>query len=168
VAEAARAPEPAPEPPAEVPAPPPPRGESGEAALDISGYISQADLERVLGAKVKLHRSDLAGVAAAAGYNTLYYQPEKGAEFGVGVQVWRDPGLAESRTRFNTMRNTYSNVAPTNKVTEQGFRSFFGSVVTLVFADPRRPLVAAVTCSTKFCNADALIELSRRVAERLR
>jgi hypothetical protein len=37
-----------------------------------------------------------------------------------------------------------------------------------VFADPRRPIVAAVTCSQKLCDADSLIALSQRVAERLR
>lgn len=162
--------EPAAEPTPAPPAPPSPARQeaSAEGALDISGYVSIADLERVIGPKIKLHRADLSGVAPSDGYNALYYQPDKGSEFGVAVQVWRDTGLSESRTRYNTMRNTYSNVAPTNKVTEQGFRSYFGSTVTLVFADPRRPLVAAVTCSTKFCNADALIELSHRVAERLR
>jgi hypothetical protein len=139
-----------------------------ELNLEVSGYISVADLERVLGAKQKLRRADLPGIAASPRYNSLYYAPDKGDGFGVGVQVWRDENLAESRTRFNTMRNTWSNVAPTNKVTEQGFRSYFGTLVSVVFADPRRPLVAAVSCATKICDADMLIELSKRVAERLR
>jgi hypothetical protein len=141
---------------------------SGEPALDITGYLSVADLERVLGPKVKLRRGDLPGTPPSPTHNSAYYAPQKGDGFGVALQVWRDPNLAESRTRFNTMRNTYSNVAPTNKIAEQGFRAFFGGVVTLVFADPRRPLVAAVSCSTKVCTADHLIELSKRVAERLR
>jgi hypothetical protein len=139
-----------------------------ELNLEVSGYISVADLERVLGSKQKLRRSELPGIAPSPRYNSLYYAPDKGDGFGVGVQVWRDENLAESRTRFNTMRNTWSNVAPTNKVTEQGFRSYFGTLVSVVFADPRRPLVAAVSCSTKLCDADMLIELSKRVAERLR
>ena len=140
----------------------------GEPPLDVTGYIWAADLEQVLGPKQKFRRADLAGIAPSPRYNALYFAPQKGDQFGIGVQVWRDENLAESRTRFNTMRNTWTNVAPTNKVTEQGFRSYFGSVVSLVFADPRRPLIAAVTCSQKTCNADALIALSQRVAERLR
>lgn len=162
VPELVRPPDPEPAAPVVEPVPP------GEPPLDVTGYIWAADLEQVLGSKQKFRRADLAGIAPSPRYNALYFAPQKGDLFGVGVQVWRDENLAESRTRFNTMRNTWSNVAPTNKVTEQGFRSYFGSVVSLVFADPRRPLIAAVTCSQKACNADALIALSQRVAERLR
>lgn len=142
--------------------------DTGEPALDITGYLSSVDITRVLGDKAKLRRSELPGSKPSPTYNVLYFQPEKGDQFGLAVQVWRDSNLAESRTRFNTMRNTYSNVAPTNKVTDQGFRAFFGGVVSLVFADQRRPLVVAVNCSTKTCTADQLIELSNRVNERLR
>lgn len=142
--------------------------DSGEPALDVTGYLSSVDITRVLGDKARLRRSELPGSKPSPSYNVLYFQPEKGDQFGLAVQVWRDSNLAESRTRFNTMRNTYSNVAPTNKVTDQGFRAFFGGVVSLVFADQRRPLVVAVNCSTKTCTADQLIELSTRVNERLR
>lgn len=163
------APEPAPvaalEPP---PSERPGAMDSGEPALDITGYLSAVDITRVLGDKAKLRRGELPGAKPSPTYNVLYFQPEKGDQFGLAVQVWRDSNLAESRTRFNTMRNTYSNVAPTNKVTDQGFRAFFGGVVSLVFADQRRPLVVAVNCSTKTCTADQLIELSNRVNERLR
>lgn len=157
----------APEAPAPEAAPPGPRA-PGEPPLDVNGYLTAKDLELVVGTKIKFRRADLPGVAPSPTYNALYYQPEKGDQLGVAVQVWRDNNRAESITRFNTMRNTYSNVAPTNKVAEQGFRAFFGNVVSVVFADPRRPLIASVTCSTKICTADQLIELGRRVAERLR
>lgn len=166
-------PQPVPEPPPRMPEPvaapalPQAPREPGEPALDITGYLSAADLERVLGAKTKLRRSDLAGTAPSAGYNAIYFAPDKGDGFGIALQVWRDANLAESRTRFNTMRNTYSNVAPTNKVAEQGFRAYFNGVVTLVFANVRRPLVAALSCSTKVCNADQIIELANRANERL-
>ena len=142
--------------------------DSGEPALDITGYLSAMDIARVLGDKAKLRRAELTGAKPSPVYNVLYFQPVKGDSFGLAVQVWRDSNLAESRTRFNTMRNTYSNVAPTNKVTDQGFRAFFGGVVSLVFADQRRPLVVAVNCATKTCTADQLIELATRVNERLR
>ncbi len=158
-------------PPVAAAEPPPERPgalDSGEPPLDITGYLSTVDVTRVLGDKAKLRRSELPGAKPSPTYNVLYFQPEKGDQFGLAVQVWRDSNLAESRTRFNTMRNTYSNVAPTNKVTDQGFRAFFGGVVSLVFADQRRPLVVAVNCSTKTCTADQLIELSNRVNERLR
>lgn len=156
--------EPAPAPP---PALAPAAREPGEPPLDITGYLSAADIERVLGNKAKLRRSDLPGTAPSPSYNVIYFGPDKGDGFGVALQVWRDSNLAESRTRFNTMRNTYSNVAPTNKVAEQGFRAFFNGVVTLVFANARRPMVAAVSCSTKTCTADQLIELAHRASERL-
>lgn len=140
---------------------------SGEPSLDVTGYLSVGDIERVLGPKAKMHRADLNGTSPSPSYNYLYFKKDKSDDFGVAVQVWRDSNAAESRTRFATMKNTYSNVAPTNKVADQGFRAFFGGVVTLVFSDPRRPLVAAVSCSTKACNADQMIEFSKRVAERL-
>ena len=139
-----------------------------EPALDITGYLSAADIERVIGARAHLRRGDLPGTPPSPSYNALYFAPSKGDQFGVSAQVWRDTNLAESRTRFNTMRNTYSNVAPTNKIAEQGFRAFYGGVVSLVFADARRPLVASVSCATKVCTADQLIELASRVAQRLR
>ena len=135
--------------------------------LDITGYLSAADLERVLGKKRKFRRSQLPGVSPSKGYNAVYYASKSGKSFGVSVQVWRDASLVDSRTRFNSMRNTYTDVVPTNKVTEQGFRAYFSGVVTLVFAEPRKPMVAAVSCAVKLCNPDAIIELSRRVAERL-
>jgi len=164
--------------PAPVPAPAPtpvpvmqrPTVKAGDRGppLDITGYLSAADLERVLGGKLKFRRTKLPGKKAHKGYNSLYYADSKGKEFGVSVQVWRDRNLVDSRTRFNTMRNTYSEVVETNRVTAQGFRSFYGDVVSLVFADPRRPMLASVSCSIKFCTADSVIELSRRVAGRMR
>lgn len=143
------------------------RATPGEAPLDVNGYIIAADLPKVIGSKQKFHRTELAGITPTPNYNAMYYAADKTDVFGVSVQVWRDPNLAESRTRFNTMKNSYSNVSPTNKVTDMGFRSFYANVVTLVFVDPRRPLLAAVSCSTKVCNGDQMIELARRVAERL-
>lgn len=140
---------------------------SGEPPLDIMGYVSIQDLELVIGGKVKFRRADLVGVAPSPNYNALFYEPEKGEQFGVALQVWRDPNVAESRTRFNTMRNTYSNVVATKAVTEQGFRSFYGNVVTLVFAHPTRPIIAAISCG-KICTADMIIELASRVSQRLR
>ena len=138
-----------------------------EAPLDVNGYIIAADLPKVLGPKQKFHRTELVGINPTPNYNAMFYATDKQDLFGVSVQVWRDPNLAESRTRFNTMKNSYSNVSPTNKITDMGFRSFYGNVVTLVFVDPRRPLLAAVSCSTKVCGGDQMIELARRVAERL-
>ncbi len=138
-----------------------------EAPLDVNGYIIAADLPKVLGTKQKFHRTELAGITPTPNYNAMFYATEKADLFGVSVQVWRDPNLAESRTRFNTMKNSYSNVTPTNKITDMGFRSFYGNVVTLVFVDPRRPLLAAVSCAAKVCTGDQMIELARRVAERL-
>ncbi len=138
-----------------------------EAPLDVNGYIIAADLPKVLGAKQKFHRTELVGITPTPNYNAMFYATDKAELFGVSVQVWRDPNLAESRTRFNTMKNSYSNVTPTNKITDMGFRSFYGNVVTLVFVDPRRPLLAAVSCAAKVCSGDQMIELARRVAERL-
>jgi hypothetical protein len=135
--------------------------------LDVNGYIGVSDLEFVLGGKAKFRRSDLVGTPAGTGYNALYYVPQKGDQFGVAVQIWQDNSVTDARARFNTMRNTWSNVAPTNRITEQGFRAHFEGVVTLVFADPRRPIVAAVSCSAKICTGDQLAALAGRVAERL-
>jgi hypothetical protein len=139
----------------------------GEPPLDVNGYIIAADLPKVLGTKQKFHRTELVGINPTPNYNAMFYATDKPDVFGVSVQVWRDANLAESRTRFNTMKNSYSNVSPTNKITDMGFRSFYGNVVTLVFVDPHRPLLAAISCSTKVCSGDQMIELARRVAERL-
>ncbi len=138
-----------------------------EAPLDVNGYIIAADLPKVLGTKQKFHRTELVGINPTPNYNAMFYAADKQDLFGVSVQVWRDPNLAESRTRFNTMKNSYSNVTPSNKITDMGFRSYYGNVVSLVFVDPRRPLLAAVSCSSKVCGSDQLIEIARRVAERL-
>ncbi len=161
------APEAIPEAPKVADVPRPTEAPSGEPPLDIMGYISIQDLELVIGGKAKFRRADLVGVAPSPNYNALFYEPEKGDQFGVALQVWRDPNVAESRTRFNTMRNTYSNVVATKAVTEQGFRSFYGNVVTLVFAHQTRPLIAAISCG-KICTADMIIELASRVSQRLR
>jgi len=161
------APEAAPEAPRVAEAARPVDVPSGEPPLDIMGYVSIQDLELVIGGKVKFRRADLVGVAPSPNYNALFYEPEKGDQFGVALQVWRDPNVAESRTRFNTMRNTYSNVVATKAVTEQGFRSFYGNVVTLAFAHPTRPIIAAISCG-KICTADMIIELASRVSQRLR
>ena len=136
--------------------------------LDVTGYLTVRDLELALGKKHKFRRDQLVGSKPTTSYNSLYYAAADGKRFGVSVQVWRDKSLVDSRTRFNTMRNTYTDVVATNRVTEQGFRAYFGEVVTLVFADPRKPVVASVSCSVKLCSPKSIIELSRRVAERLR
>ena len=144
------------------------RATPSEPPLDLTGYLSIADLEKVLGAKQHFRRADLPGVPPSPGYNAILFASDKPNELGVTVQVWRDPNLAESRTRYNTMKNAYSNVTSSNKVTDMGFRAWYGPVVTQVFVDPRRPLLAAISCSGKVCNGEQLIELARRVAERLR
>lgn len=170
---APEAPKPAKAPVREDDAPVPPGGAvvrpaPSEPPLDLTGYLSTADLEKVLGAKQRFRRAELPGVPPSPGYNAQLFASDKPNELGVTIQVWRDPNLAESRTRYNTMKNAYSNVTPSNKITDMGFRAWYGPVVTQVFVDPRRPLLGAVSCSAKVCNGEQLIELARRVAERLR
>jgi len=165
-------PAPAPTPP-EAPRPseppPAPKRAPADRLLDVTGLLSLVDLERVLGKKQKFTHATLPGIQPSDIYNALYYEPAgKSGTFGVAVQVWKDRNLNDARTRYNTMKNTYADIADTTAVTEQGFRAHFGEVVTLVFADPRRPIVAGVSCSTKLCKAADLIELSKRTFDHLR
>ena len=147
------------------------RGETKpiEPSLEIGGFLTLRDLEHVFSKKKTFLRGNLPGVEPSKSHNTLYFEPQRGDAFGVAVQVWRDLNLIDSRTRFNTLKNTSTNVVTTAKVVgDQGFRSYFGGVVTLTFADARLPIVASVSCGIKTCEANDLVALALRVAERLR
>ncbi len=165
--------EPAPDPAADAGAPIQAarlRGEAptAEPALDLTGFLTLRDLENRLEKAPLMRHDDLPGIKPTQGYNAIYFAPAKGNAFGVALQVWRDPSLIDSRTRFNTQKNTASNAVDTQVLGDLAFRSYFGGVVSLTFVDARQPLVATLSCSVKLCNKDQFIALARTVAERMR
>lgn len=146
------------------------RGETppAEPGLDLTGFLTLRDLENRLVKAPPMRHDDLPGIKPTQGYNAIYFTPAKGNAFGVALQVWRDPSLIDSRTRFNTQKNTASNAVDTQILGDLAFRSYFGGVVSLTFVDARQPLVATLSCSVKLCNKDQFIALARTVAERMR
>jgi len=131
-------------------------------ALKIARYVSISDVKEIT-AKPDLRAAGaLVGIAPSARYNSVVFVGNKDA-FGAAVQVWKEVTQRAADRRFRNMKRDYPNVQDTGAVSTKGFFSSFGDLMTLVFFEPFKRTIVAVTCSTEVCTQESLLALAKRV-----
>jgi hypothetical protein len=134
--------------------------------LAIDHAITASELKVLTGGKA-FKRGDLAGRPADPTHAALYYAPAKGSAYGLGVQVWYEPTIRETRARYEAMKSTYPNVQETGNVTNYTFFAFWNDVYYLVFMGLKQRLVISVTASSETLTPNQLFSVATKVRDRL-
>ncbi|GMV41564.1 MAG: hypothetical protein AMXMBFR64_32800 [Myxococcales bacterium] len=136
------------------------------APLDISQALTASELKVLSGGKA-FKQGTLAGREGDPSYNSLYFAPAKGGAYGVGVQVWYEPTIRDTRTRYEDMKLTYPNVQETGNVTNYTYFAFWNDVYYLVFMGLKQRLVISVTASNETLSPNQLFAVATKVRDRL-
>ena len=134
--------------------------------LQIDHAITASEL-KVLAGGTTFKRGTIAGRQGDPSYNSLYYGSTKGGSYGVGIQVWYEPTIRDTRARYEQMKTSYPNVQETGNVTNYTFFAFWDDVYYLVYMGLKQRLVISVTASNKTLDPNQLFAVATKVRDRL-
>jgi len=156
-----QAPQVAPPPPAPLP-----HAVSRPPMPDLKLLLTARDVSEMTGGKTSFKRTTLPGVAPSEDYDCIYYEPEKGSNYGLGIQVFRGATPDQTRERYASMLASYPSAVEIQPVAGKTFFAWWDEVLFVVFVQPAKNLVVVLSCGRKHCDSDRLYELARKVATR--
>lgn len=130
--------------------------------------LTMTDIAAIAPAKARFQRAPLAGAPRTDDSDAILYRPEKGNGFGFALQLFRSRNALETRKRFDSLLASYPSAQEIASVSGKTFFSYWGDTIHIGFVQPSRNLTAIVSCGRDFCDSDKLMELSLKIAERLR
>ena len=128
--------------------------------------LTVSDVSALSGGKTTFKRSILPGVAASVDYDSLYFEPEKGAAYGFGVQVFRTSDAESLRERYQAMVASYPSSTDVTPVAGKTFFAYWDEVLFVVFQQPVKNLIVVLSGGRKYCDSEKLYEFARKVAAR--
>jgi len=135
--------------------------------LDGQTIMPMATVAEITGMQLAAG-TPLQGIAIVPGYGSVLYAMQEGTAFGVALQAWQDSSKRETDDRYRRMRLQYPNAEDvTVMMPAKGFYSYFDKLQTLVWLEPTKRMVVAVTCGDTVCNQDQLVRLAKSARERL-
>lgn len=142
---------------------PRPRGPT----LAADTLMPLATVTDIVNAKGFVDVGVLPGIAIGPGYSSIQYRAPKGNDFGVALQVWKDPARREADDRFRRMRLQYPNAEDVRVMPAKAFFAHFNGIQMLTFVDSVKRVVATVACGDKVCDHDQLTKLAKAVRGKL-
>ncbi|HNU67608.1 MAG TPA: hypothetical protein PKH54_00410 [Myxococcota bacterium] len=167
-AAAGQAPAPGASNPADSPQPVPKPDPSRPPLPDPRLLLTMTDVAAIAPARARFQRAPLAGAPRTEDSDAILYRPEKGNGFGFSLQIFRSRNALETRKRFDSLLASYPSAQEIASVSGKTFFSYWGDTIHIGFVQPSRNLTAIVSCGRDFCDSDKLMELSTKIAERLR
>ena len=152
--------------PAPVPAPIAPPVPARGPLPDVRLLLTAKDIASVAGEKVAFRRVPLPGIPTTDDQDALYFEPEKGANFGFAIEVFRGRDQEAVRERYAAMLASYPSATEIAPVAGKTFFAYWDEVLFVTFIQQPRNLVFVLSCGRKFCDSDKLYELARKVGSR--
>lgn len=166
-------PRPAPDkPPAAVPSPvatPAPTAQATRSLVpDLRLLLTATDVTQTAGTKAVFRRKAMPGMVVTAEQDALYYEPEKGASYGFGIQVFREKNASKAKQRFESMFASYPNSVEISPVSGNTFFAYWDEVLFVAFQTQYKGTIAVVSCGRPYCDSDDLYGLAQKVSSRLK
>jgi hypothetical protein len=133
---------------------------------DLRLLLTANDVSTLAGPKAAFKRSSLPGVLASEDVDSLLYEPEKGAAYGFGLQVFRGRDAEAVRERYAAMLASYPSAQEIGPISGKTFFAWWDEVLFVTFVQQNKNLVVVVSCGRKFCDSDKLYDLARKVSTR--
>lgn len=126
--------------------------------------ITASHLAKLLPKKARFRRTTLPGILPDGRYNVVYFEPQGGQGYGIGVQVWLSKTESGAQSRLVRMKRFYPNVEATTDVGKMAFLAYRNDIVYLNYFLEEKKMVVSVTCSRKLCpQYDDLLNIARMV-----
>ena len=143
---------------------------SAEAPLDVSEYLVESDLSKLV--KGKVSTEPLVGTEPSPDYNAIRLHPGKGNVYGAGLQLWKLDNAKAARARLDKLRAQYLGVdnAPASAPVrgKRAFVSERAGIRSYVFATRKPAHLIAVSCDQETCkNWKDVMGLAKKVQIRL-
>lgn len=133
--------------------------------IPIDHALALSELQTISGKQFKM--STLLGQTAGPGYNSLYFSPKVGQDFGVAVQLWHESSIRDTRTRYEQMKASYPNVQETGNITTYTYFAHWKEIYYLVFMDLKKRRVVCVSGSNKALSPNQLFTIATKIRDRL-
>jgi hypothetical protein len=154
--------------PAAVEALTPAKEPAGKDALDLNGALTSNLIKQSTGYSAALRPAPLQGIEPSADYNVAHMQPGSRQNFGVSIQVWREPNPGAQSRRFNDLLRQYPDAKRGRALGDSSFTASWEGLRYLIWLDRKKHYLAAVTCDSRICaNDDKAAALARKLSERL-
>lgn len=133
---------------------------------DLRLLLTANDVAAIAGTKVSFHRAALAGQLSDEDYDSLYWAPDKGNDFGFAIQVFRNRDMEACRERFSNMMASYPSATEVTPVAGKTFFAYWDEILFVGFILPGKNFIFVVSCGRKFCDSEKLYELAKKIASR--
>ena len=137
------------------------------SGMDLTKYITQADVRKIVSNDTLVQEGGLSGIEPSDRYNSVYFALPVRSSFGISVQIWRDKTRRDANTRFRRMRAQYANAEDSTAPTAKSFFSQWDEILTLSFADLTKRIVVSVSCSAKLCKPKQLMALAEFISGKI-
>ncbi len=149
--------------------PPPKAANAGGDTLDITGAVTRSDVKSTTGYRGILRPNELPGINPDASYNAIRLMPTDKEQFGVAVQVWREPNPGAQSRRFNDLLRQYPGGKRTRDLGDSSFNASWGQLNYVVWLDRKRRVIVALSCDQAICkDSAAALKLARKVSKKIR
>jgi len=127
-----------------------------------------ADLNEYLEVKGWISYGAVPGMVPSEGFNSVIYRKPGESAF-VSLLAWDFEQYAQALERWNELYATWPNAKEQDKLfTKLTFFSYRNQVSSLVFLEPDRSMVLAVSCHTQVCDDTKLLNIARSVFSKAR
>ncbi|NUN15988.1 MAG: hypothetical protein HUU55_20365 [Myxococcales bacterium] len=133
--------------------------------IPIDHALALSELQSISGKQFKI--SSLSGQKSGPSYNSLYFSPKIGQDFGVAVQLWHESSIRDTRTRYEQMKASYPNVQETGNITTYTYFAHWKEIYYLVFMDLKKRRVVCVSGSNKALSPNQLFTIATKIRDRL-
>jgi hypothetical protein len=136
--------------------------------LDLRGALTRNLVLQATGFKGALRPGELPGVDPSSVYNVARLQPGGQSQFGVAIQVWKEPSPAVQSRRFQELMRQYDGSKRVSGIGDSAFKASWGDLRYMVWVDRSNHYLATLICEQAICgDDDKLAELARKLRERL-
>ncbi len=138
----------------------------GDGNLDVAPRLQISDIQAATGSKSPFVPALLQGIKPSPTYGRARYAPEDRANYGVGLQVWREGDLDKAKTRLELHRKTYKDAAPSRAVGRLAITAKQHTILHLSWIRGDGSEVITLTCDERLCTKQQLATLARLVDRR--
>jgi len=137
--------------------------------LSLDNTLTRTDVKTATGYRGNLRPGKLGGIEPGLNYNAQRLKPNARDQFGVAIQVWREPNPGAQSRRFNEMLRQYPDSKRSRNIGDSSFTAVWDGLHHIVWLNRKLRFIAAVSCSEPICkNEDATFALAKRVAGKIK
>jgi hypothetical protein len=137
---------------------------------DIDRILTPLDVNQIAGKKISFESGvPLPGIPASDTYRSLFYNPKgKKDKFGFGIQIWKLSDPLKAKQKYQDLLYTIPHAQDVIPVANQTLFGYWEDILYISFSSLMDNFVVMISCNREICNSDAIYNLGKLVAGRLK